>query len=94
MTTHIRHHYLPQFYLKGFKDSCFYKSGNGNCIWVYDKDAESMFNSNIKDVACEKHYFSTSDKDGNRDSQTLEKLLGKMESEAAPVISKLLREEC
>ncbi len=83
-----RHHYIPQFYLKGFVDP-----QNEPYIWVYDKDNGRIIKSSAKDIAVEKHYFSFIDKLGRRDSETLENFLEKTETEAAPVINKLLKEE-
>jgi hypothetical protein len=38
------HHYLPQYYLKGFSDT-------GGMIWVYEKESGKTFNTQVKNVA-------------------------------------------
>jgi hypothetical protein len=38
------HHYLPQYYLKGFSD-------DDGMIWVYEKGSEKKFNTQVKSAA-------------------------------------------
>ena len=44
----VKHHYLPQYYLKGFTDS---KEG----FWVYDKQVGKIFRSGSVETFYEKH---------------------------------------
>ena len=46
------HHYLPQYYLKGF-------SNNSDFIWTYDKCSGKKFNTQIKNVANITNLYST-----------------------------------
>ena len=46
------HHYLPQYYLKGF-------SNNNDFIWAYDKCSGEKFNTQIKNVANITNLYST-----------------------------------
>ena len=46
------HHYLPQFYLKGFSRA------SGNRIWVYDKQDARKFVTQVKSVANESGFYS------------------------------------
>jgi hypothetical protein len=80
-----RHHYLPQFYLKGFIDP-----DNSPHIWVYDKEGEDIIKSTARDIAVEKHYFSFIDVQGKRDSETLENMIAKIEKDTADVVKKIL----
>jgi hypothetical protein len=79
-----RHHYIPKFYLKGFIDA-----KNKPNIWVYDKDDGRVIKATAKNIAVEKHYFSFLNESGERDSETIENLMAKMESEAAKVLNKI-----
>jgi len=47
------HHYIPQYYLKGFA------SPDGDMIWVYEKGGSLKFPANIKKIAQKTNYYST-----------------------------------
>lgn len=47
------HHYIPQYYLKGFA------SPGGDMIWVYEKGGSLKFPANIKKIAQKTNYYST-----------------------------------
>ncbi|MEK6691067.1 MAG: DUF4238 domain-containing protein [Nitrospirota bacterium] len=79
-----RHHYIPEFYLKGFIDS-----KNEPNIWVYDKDDGKVIKATARNIAVEKHYFSFINESGERDSETIENLMAGIESETAKVLNKI-----
>jgi Protein of unknown function (DUF4238) len=80
-----RHHYVPVFYLQGFRDS-----GDASRVWQYDKQTLSVRSISVRDAALEKHYYSFVDEDGKRDSATIENELEKVENVCAPIHRKLL----
>ncbi len=83
--TKKRHHYIPQFYLKGFTDS-----KNEPYIWIYDKEHNGrIIKSTAKDIAVKKHYFTFMTQDQEKDSETVENLLAVIETEAAAVFRKI-----
>lgn len=71
-------HYVPRFYLKNFRNS-------DNKIFVYDKATDKVFQTAVKNIACE-NYFYDSDrlKTEFQDEQLLEKFYSSFESEFAP----------
>ena len=83
-----RHHYVSQFYLRGFKPSI-----HEPYIWVYDKRENWVKQCSIKDIALEKDYFSYTTKDGEKDYDSLENFFSQLETLVAPVIRKLHRKE-
>jgi hypothetical protein len=46
------HHYIPQYYLKGFA------SPGDDMIWVYEKGGSLKFSANIKKIAQKTNYYS------------------------------------
>lgn len=80
-----RHHYLPQFYLKGFIDP-----NNKPFIWVYEKgNPDVIRNDTAKNIAFQNHYYSFVNLEGNKDSETIENFLSHIEGLAAPVFKKI-----
>lgn len=85
----VRHHFIPQFYLKGFADP-----QNPPFIWVYRKDSGDIIKSSVKDAAVHKHYYSfKSQVSGTRDSQTLEKWLGDIEASVSKIYRKIINKQ-
>lgn len=75
-----RHHYLPQFYLRGFcRDDSF-------CI--FDRDKNEFRVQTPINTAVQKQFYSVRNEDGSFDP-ALEKLLSQVEAETAPIIAKL-----
>lgn len=74
----VQHHYLPQFYLRGF-------AGPGGGLSVYDIKRSMYRRTTPHTTAKQKHYYSLTDRDGNRDL-SIEGVLSGIESEAAAVI--------
>ncbi len=81
MSVPKRHHYLPQFYLKGF--------GVAGQLWVYDREKGGIRKQGPKTVAVEKGFYAVRGPDGELDYAEVEKRLGVVESQAAPAIRKL-----
>jgi len=79
-----KHHYVPVFYLKGFVDP-----HNKPYIWIYEKGNLDVRKASARDIATQKHYYSFTTPEGERDSETFEKILGKIEGKAAPVIKNI-----
>lgn len=72
------HHYVPQFYLKGFTEK--------KVLWVYEQGKPPR-DSKPKYEAHRENYYTHNDR-GTPDS-TIEKMLSKVESVAAPIFVKL-----
>jgi hypothetical protein len=81
-----RHHYIPVFYLNGFAN----KDG---CLYVYDKNDKSVFESSPEGVAYENHYFSFMTPEGEKDSETVENNIMLLEGEFARIIKKIHNHE-
>lgn len=78
-----RHHYIPQFYLKGF-------SSDGEHLFVLDKQAlenEKFRYQTINSIAFQKHLYTYQTK--SRGKETLEDLFSQIEGRAAAVIRKV-----
>jgi hypothetical protein len=83
-STPKRHHYLPQFYLRGFSDKGFGdKKGR---VRALDFIGQKCFTSNPKDVANIADYNTVNGADGLPDVVVESELLGKIDSDAATVI--------
>ena len=81
MSVPKKHHYLPKFYLNEF---C-----SDRDLWVYDLERGECRKSRPKTVAVKKGFYAVQDPDGSRDYAEVEKRLGVVESQAAPMIRKL-----
>lgn len=81
-----RHHYIPKFYLEGFVDP-----NNKPYIWVYEKGNTNVRKDKAKNIAFQKHYYSFTTKEGNKDSESLENALAKTEGQVAPILQKIRR---
>lgn len=75
-----RHHYLSEFYLKGF---C-----RGSYLWVYDRDKNEYRQQHPKKTAVINYYYSVIDKDGNKKVE-VESKLDMRENDAKHIIDKL-----
>jgi len=82
----VRQHYVPQGYLKGFasqEDTPF--------IWVYDKrDGRKPQEKSVKSQAYEDYYYSQETSSGERDIDSLEKLLAQtVDNDIPPLIKSI-----
>ena len=84
MTKKKKHHYIPQFYLEGFIDP-----KNHPFVWIYEKGKDCVFKSKPENIAFEKHYHSYITTTGEKDTETIEDILNKFETPAAPIFEKL-----
>jgi hypothetical protein len=75
-----KHHYVPEFYLKGF-------CRNGK-LWVYDRERATYDQLPPEALGIKKNFYSFTDENGQRDVSA-EKELSRVENAAAPVIRKL-----
>jgi hypothetical protein len=87
MTGKTRQHYIPQFYLRGFLDpTC--PQGQEPYLWVYKKGRVIPRKRAPKNIAVESHFYSVETESGDKDS-TVEDLLARVESQTAPLWSRL-----
>lgn len=76
-------HYVPRFYLKNFS------VGNaGKFLFCFDKSNSHIFGISIKKAACEKYFY-----DVEKDGQTMERELSKVETISSSTIRKLIEVE-
>jgi len=71
------HHFVPQCLLKHFAD----ESG---MLWEYDTELGKTEHKNKRDVAVIRDFYATGEDGGEIDYETLEGVLQRVESEAAP----------
>lgn len=74
-------HYVPQFLLRNFG------RGKKHHLHVFDKQTERAFETNVKNVAGENHFY---DFDLKGHKLTLEPSLSQLESKTKPVLDRLL----
>lgn len=77
-------HYVPQFLLRNWG------TGKKDQIHVYDKTTEKEFSTNIKNIAGENYFYEIRTEN---ESISLEKDLSQIESNAKPIIKKIIQEE-
>jgi hypothetical protein len=78
------HHYLPEFYLKRFIDP-----NNKPYVWVYEKGGRRIRKASANDIAVQKHYYSFTTVEGERDTCSFENLFAKTEEHTAPIFAKI-----
>lgn len=79
-----RHHFLPQFYLRGFSREDF--------VWLYDHEKKQYRCQPIRNTAVIAHYYTASSESEEPD-YSIESLLSQFEGRAKPVISKMENSE-
>ena len=79
MSTPKRHHYLPDFYLRGF--------GEDNRLGVFDRVRNAFRTDQPKNIAVERYYYAVERTDGTKDVRIEEALCG-LEGEASRIIAK------
>lgn len=80
MSSPKRHHYLPQFYLKGF--CC------NEYLWVYDRKTNQVRRQTPINTAIQSHYYSVADEDGEKNTE-IESFLPQIEGLTKPIIQKV-----
>lgn len=88
MSTPRKHHYLPQFYLEGFK--ILPQKGKKPHIWQIEKNgSQRHYNPAITDTGCIRDYHSL-DHDQEPDHKTIESLLSTIESKQAELVQSIV----
>jgi hypothetical protein len=80
----VKHHYLPQFYLREFTDPDV-PYGHDPYIWVYSLAKRTWRRRGPHNVAAESDYYAFTDQTGKR-SHEVEKMLSQVESMTAHVV--------
>lgn len=86
MSAPIIQHYIPQFLLRNFKIK--EKKGNEEAIFVFDKSTNREYQSPIKKVAAERHFYEVKTE---TNQYSIENELGKYESITKPIIQKVIQ---
>src|SRR3990172_10533671 len=84
MSTPRAHHYLPQFYLKGFS--------RDDHLWIYDRYKKEFREQTPKNLAVAKDYYTVIDTNGNKNTD-IEKFFSVIEGKASAVIKKVERRD-
>ncbi len=83
MSNPKRHHYLPQFYLKGFcKD---------DVLCLYNDKNKTAINLKPNNAALIKNFYTIENDDGSPNYE-IEKRFSIIESETAPIIKKIINQ--
>ena len=85
MAEYRSQHYVPRAYLAGFADEV---ALNGKGVWVYERGGTGAYSSSPKKVAVSEYYYSFENEAGQKD-HAIEKLLGKTEDRAIPLLREL-----
>ncbi len=88
MSTPRKHHYLPQFYLEGFR--ILPQKGKKPHIWQIEKNgSQKHYNQAITDTGCIRDYYSL-DHNQEPDHKTIESLLSTIESKQAKLVQSII----
>ncbi|MCJ7670189.1 MAG: DUF4238 domain-containing protein [Dehalococcoidia bacterium] len=88
MTTSKKHHYLPQFYLERFK--IIHQEGKYPHIYRIEKSASPKATSPaIKDTGCKTDYHTLDFNNQDKDRQTVENALSKIETDQAHLVDSI-----
>ena len=83
-----KHHYLPQFYLEGFKVEP--QKGKKPHIWQIEKEGnQASYCPAIQDTGCIRDFHTIDFKDEEPDHNSVEALLSKIESEHSALVRKI-----
>lgn len=80
MTTSKRHHYLSEFYLRGFSQK--------NRIWVFDRETGKTRLDSPHNTAVITHCYTIKEQDGSYNTE-VESMFSSIETQAVDVINKL-----
>jgi hypothetical protein len=85
----IRHHFVPQGYLRGFTDE---GDGMRTFVWVYDKQlGRQPLKKSVRSIAWAPAYYSQERDDGTEDHDSLETALAKTIDNEIPKILEQIR---
>lgn len=82
--THIKQHYVPQFYLKNFAKEHKNRSKKSFYIHCFDKNNHKKYPSNIKSIAQKTYFYDTKD-------NTIEEWLGNIEYKSSKILNELIK---
>ena len=85
------HHFVPQFYLRSFRDPTV-PEGQEPWVWVADLKEKTVERRAPKNVGKKANYYAFPEFD-EQSPETIEQLLSRIESAAAPIARKLLQAE-
>jgi Protein of unknown function (DUF4238) len=77
------HHYVPQFYLKRFRDT-------SDRLWVWDRDRDRVFATRPRSVAAERSFYHL-DEYEDHDPLTMERQFASLEYEVARITNRAER---
>ena len=80
-----RHHYIPQFHLKGFLN-------DGGKIYLFDKVTKKISRTNTKNVLLKKDRNLTVDSNGEK-NDLLEKIYSSIEEVSVPVFDEIVKQK-
>ncbi len=91
MSVPRKHHYLPQFYLDGFK--ILPQRGKKPHIWQVDKANDNKaFNSSIANTGCIRDFHTLDHEDSDPDHKSIESILSKIEGIQNQLIQRITKE--
>jgi len=79
-----KHHYVAQFYQKGFTDP-----HSDGLVWVYDRQLKTYKRLPPKVVCCAKDFYAVKPEGAATDQRIETDILGTIEQRAAPIIRKI-----
>jgi hypothetical protein len=82
-----RHHYIPEFYLKGFT------APSSSLLWMYQKKINDIKTISPHNAAVISFYYSFKNDKGDMDHDTIENLMAEIEGEAAPIFKKIINKQ-
>jgi hypothetical protein len=83
------HHYVPQYYLKGFSTS-----NDSSKIWAFERHTKKRFCTSVANIAHENYFYAFRNENGVNDTDSVEQFLAnRIEGPANLVINKLRRHE-
>jgi hypothetical protein len=82
----VKHHYVPAFYLRGFVDPAC-PPGDTPCVWLVDLDNGKIKCKSPENAAAITDYYAVGDGENRQD---VERYLSAVESQTAPVITRIL----
>jgi hypothetical protein len=82
----VKHHYVPAFYLRGFVDAAC-PPGHTPCVWLVDLGNGKIKCKSPENAAAITDYYAVGDRENRQD---VEKYLSAVESQTAPVITRIL----
>ncbi len=93
MSEPLKHHFLPQFYLRGFQiDPLIPKRVPKINVFIKSQDGGS-FVASVEDTGCIRDYHTIEDESGKKDRKFFEGKLSDIETLHAELIKKIIKEK-